>query len=260
MLLRLLILSLFGVGSLLAAEPAKENGAGAPVVVIAGHITDLQQTTADGKVMTTVSLAVDANSSVTASTPQDVTAITQAFKQAAEKRMTALTKRLEPNNQRLKANTDLFIDALTSKDTKKAEALGKENEALLKENAAITKEIAALGRPLGMTAVIEGTLEFKDKNWRVVGTVRPWDPEGKDRTLGPGRAQVRGEAVPGEYKVGKGTSPLALRTGGLLIVVTGKAIKDDAKVEGLVLAGGRLELTKEGAAVLTADQLEVVKK
>ncbi len=246
----LMILCLFAPSPALA-EPAKLS---AKNLVIRGQIESVQQSIINEKQTTVVTLLLDRNPKVKVFvfTSQDATAITKAFADAALKRLEAIGKIQ-------KANLKLSDEALKNNDFKKA-------NTLLKETRSYTTEILSLSKQFGVPAVAEGVLEFKDKNWLLAGTNRPIDSESKDRAIGT--AVIRGEAIPGEYsavirgepgKIKRAFSKLAIKSGGMLIAIMGKA-SADAKIEGLMRAGGKIILGKEGTAALDADKLEALKK
>src|SRR5262249_46880395 len=107
-------------------------------------------------------------------------------------------------------------------------------------------------------AVAAGTLSFKDGAWQLVGSLRLLDPEKKDKGVARGSCVIEGEMMKGEFTAGDVTSKLAVRAGGLIVLLRDVEAKDAMK--GKVRATGRLILTEDGNAILDVTAVEAVKK
>jgi hypothetical protein len=220
----------------LAPAPVHADGV-TPMVTLTGNKTGfLIKRSINGNTTIALELALDKDTTVLCVLTDP--ALLKVFEEEAAKRSKEFEKRSQEINKQLD-------EALKKNDLKKADELTDE---LIKNTDEFTRT----------PAVAEGTLTFQDKRWRLAGTLRPFDPKGKDKGVKFGTCTVQGEAVSGEFKAGKVKSALAVRAGDLTVVLTGPAVKD--AVKGGVRARGTLHLGRSGEAVLEATQLAPVKK
>ena len=208
----------------------------------------------NGDTTLTLELVLDKSTSVSVITKDADTL--KPFLAAAEKNGKEREKRSKESQKRIEEVDKQLLEAVEKNDEKKVKELSAERKKLSDENL---KEVRATVEAIQREpAVAEGTLTYKDKQWRLVGTMRPFDPDAKDKGGKLGTCTIQGEVVSGEFKDGEVKSSLAIRAGDLTIVLTGPAAKESIK--GGVRATGTLRLGKSGDAVLEATKIEALKK
>jgi hypothetical protein len=207
-------------------------GADTPALLTGQKTQSMTIRTINGKTTVTLELLLDKGTSVEVlTTDGDI----------GDKFHTAMKKRLEDQSKRHRELLKLREEAARKNDGKKVEELTKESLELLKEmKEGLTKT----------PAVAEGVLKFADKQWRLEGSMRPFEPEGKDKGTKTGTCTIRGSGF-------EENSKPVIRSGDVTILLTGPAAKP---VKGTVRATGTLKLGQNGEATLEAVKVEPEKK
>jgi hypothetical protein len=110
--------------------------------------------------------------------------------------------------------------------------------------------------------VAEGALKLEDgKLVLTAKEVRIRDDAGKDKEFAKGTAIVEGKAIHGKFEYSKGEeSKLAINAGSGVIVVAGELTKEQAELQGIVQASGKLRIEGKGVIVIRAEKLDAVQK
>ena len=171
----------------------------------------------NGDTTLTLELALDKSTSVAVITKDADTL--KPFEAAAEKNRKEREKRGKELQKRIEEVDKQLLEAAEKNDVKKVKELTAERKKLSDEN--LREVRATVEGILREPAVAEGTLTYKDKQWRLVGALRPFDPDAKDKGGKLGTCSIQGEVVSGEFKASEVKSSLAIRAGDLTVVLTG---------------------------------------
>jgi hypothetical protein len=248
----------FTVLSVLAGTtflPSAVGRADPPAFTLTGNKTiSIQIVSINGDTTVTLELVLDKSAGVSVITKD--ADVLKPFEAAAEKAQKEREKRSKELQKHIEEIDEQLKEAIDKKDEKKIKEWTAESA---KATAEFIKDAQATIEVFqSQPAVAEGILAYKDKRWQLVGTMRPFDPDAKDKGGKLGICSVQGEVVTGEFKAGEVKSSVALRAGDLTIVLTGPAAKEAMK--GRVRATGALRLGKAGDAVLEATKIETAPK
>jgi len=212
--------------------------ADAPAVTLyGGKLKFLKSNTVNRETIVSMKLTIDKDVALEV-VGKDPGGFAKAYALGSEERAKDYEKRTKDLQAQIKT-------AVTKGDDKKVEEL---TETLQKEAEDF----------LFVPVVAMGKLTYKDSQWQLTGSVRTLEPEKKDKDVKRGSCVVQGELVKGKFTAGEFTSPLAVKAGGLTIVLTEVDAKDPPK--GVVRATGTLNLFDEGEAMLEVTKIEAVKK